>query len=280
MEEHKSRGKVAAFFESKGFYVVLALCVAVIGVSAWLMLTGVGLEQELGEMAAVSSQQARPSGHEDAAVQPAPDDAVQQPEALAPEQSGETLGEGALAVSGKNQPRNDAAPEPVLAEAAPTGADSLFVWPVVGTLEQSYSTDALLYDRTMNDWRTHAAMDIAADPGTQITAAAAGTVSAVYDDRMYGTTVVLDHGGGLQSIYCGLAAQPTVAPGDGVTAGEVIGALDTVLCESAQSPHLHFAMTLDGERVDPTAYLPARTDLPVSAETDTAEAAADVDAVD
>lgn len=278
MEEHKSRGRVAAFFESKGFYVVLALCVAVIGVSAWLMLTGVGLEQELGEAAAVSSQQARPAERGEASVPLEPDGAPQEPEALAPEQSGETLGDGAVAVSGKSQPRNNAAPAPVLAETAPEGVNSLFVWPVMGTLDQPYSTDALLYDRTMNDWRTHAAMDIAADPGTQITAAASGTVSAVYDDRMYGTTVVLDHGGGLQSIYCGLAAQPTVAPGDGVTAGEVIGSLGTVLCESAQSPHLHFAMTLDGERVDPTAYLPARTDMPASAETEPETEA--VDAVD
>ena len=49
MEEKKSFGEsLEAFFAGKGFYIVLFLCVAVIGVSAWAMLTGKGTDVEDG----------------------------------------------------------------------------------------------------------------------------------------------------------------------------------------------------------------------------------------
>ena len=87
-------------------------------------------------------------------------------------------------------------------------------------------------------------------------AACAGTVVSVADDVLMGTTVVLRHDGGYETTYANLQASPPVEEGEPVSAGQVIGAVgSTAAAETAQGPHLHFAVTKDGEAVDPDAFL-------------------------
>jgi len=126
-------------------------------------------------------------------------------------------------------------------------------------VEVGHSPDALQYDKTMGDWRTHNGVDIAAQIGTKVMAAAAGTVSKVEADDMYGTVVYIDHGEGLVSVYANLAAAPTVKKGDAVTMGSVIGSVgDTALAEKGEVAHLHFEMVKDGSPADPADYLPRK----------------------
>ncbi|MBR6522922.1 MAG: peptidoglycan DD-metalloendopeptidase family protein, partial [Oscillospiraceae bacterium] len=148
-------------------------------------------------------------------------------------------------------------PEEVMAEINKGSLPEVFVWPVAGTVETPHSVEALVYSRTMADWRTHTGLDIAAGLGSKVIAAAEGTVEQVFSDDMYGTTVVIHHGGGLRSIYSNLAEKPTVSVGDSVALGDVIGSVgQTALAEVGDVNHLHFEMTLDGEAVDPAEYLP------------------------
>ena len=84
-----------------------------------------------------------------------------------------------------------------------------------------------------------------------------GVVRFVQDDGFYGSFVTVDHGDGTQAVYANLASIPAVNPGDWIMAGDVIGAVGTTaLCEIGQGTHLHFAMYLDGQSVDPLDYLP------------------------
>ncbi|MBO4915213.1 MAG: peptidoglycan DD-metalloendopeptidase family protein [Oscillospiraceae bacterium] len=146
-------------------------------------------------------------------------------------------------------------PEPVVADFTPS-APVLVVDPLVGETVAAFSMDALVYDETMGDWRTHDGVDLAADPGTPVCAACAGTVIDVRDDDLMGTTVVLSHDGGYDTIYSNLQSEPTVMVGDYVTAGQMIGSVgSTALGESALAPHLHFSVTKDGEFIDPNEYL-------------------------
>jgi murein DD-endopeptidase MepM/ murein hydrolase activator NlpD len=132
-----------------------------------------------------------------------------------------------------------------------------YIWPVSGEVCGEYAMDVLVWNPTMRDWRTHDGVDIAAALGTQVKAAGNGVVTEIYTDDLLGTTVVLTHTGGLVSRYANLAATPAVAVGDHVGVGEVLGAVGaTALGESGDVCHLHFAMTRDGESVDPTAFLP------------------------
>lgn len=151
-------------------------------------------------------------------------------------------------------------PEPEEPEAVETVALPLyFIWPVTGMLERGYDEDNLSYDTTMADWRTHNGWDIAAGLGGHVLSAANGVVSAVYTDPLYGTTVEIDHGEGLCSVYANLAAEPTVSVGQTVLVGDIIGAVgESAICEIGESYHLHFAMKLNGETADPANWLPER----------------------
>ena len=140
---------------------------------------------------------------------------------------------------------------PVIAEPP-----RLVVEPLKGEVLTAFSMDQLVYSPTLADWRTHDGVDISAKPGTTVLAASAGTVTSVEDDPLMGTTVVIEHQGGYTTTYANLQTKPTVQPGDPVTAGQIIGAVGaTAAAEAAQSPHLHFSVALDGEAVDPVAFL-------------------------
>ena len=244
MEQKKGFGKtLEAFFAGKGFYIVLILCVAVIGVSAWSMLADRGTVEEPGNN--VVDAAVRQTPPVTAAPTPAPTDAVAPEAPEIDEVSGPAEVEDDAAVWAPQTP----------ADTAPTS----YLWPVEGAVEVPYAVTSLVYNRTMADWRTHDGIDIQAELGTHVMAAASGTVENVYEDDMYGMTVIISHGGGVRSIYSNLAETPTVQQGDSVVGGEVIGAVGTTaLCETGEVYHLHFAMTLDGASADPTDYLPLR----------------------
>ena len=71
------------------------------------------------------------------------------------------------------------------------------------------------------------------------------------------TTVVISHGGGIESVYSNLAELPTVTVGQSVAQGDTIGSVGTTaLAEAGEVYHLHFAMRADGQSVDPAEYLP------------------------
>ena len=241
-DEYESGGLLGG----KGFYIALMLCVSVIALSAWMIVSG-------GEEADTDTASATVMPYEDYAVSrpqsdPVPTQVISQTlphtqdaEVSAPEET--IIGEAAAPMEEETK--------------AVSAAKVSYVWPVVGSVSMEYSMDALVYNRTMGDWRTHDGIDIASQAGEYVRAACQGTVADVYEDVLYGTTVVIDHGAGLVSYYACLQAQPVVKTGDKVLAGDVIGAVGTTaLCESAEPAHLHFAMSLQNESVDPKAYLP------------------------
>ena len=247
MDKKKSFGQgLEAFFAGKGFYIVLFLCVAVIGASAWVMLTENGTDVENTEIGmSLENEPLEPT------APPAPTVPLQTEAPVeAPEQDS---AQEVLAPA--DEPVEEAVP--VIAPEEPQIVNSFFVWPVTGEIESPYSMVSLIYSRTMRDWRTHDGVDIACELGAEVKAASGGTVTDVGSDDMYGMTVSIDHGNGLCSTYSNLAEVPTVKSGDIVAPGQVIGSVGgTALCETGEVTHLHFAMKLNGESVDPADYLP------------------------
>ena len=128
--------------------------------------------------------------------------------------------------------------------------------PVEGQTVAMYSVDALSYNQTTRDWRTHDGVDIAAEAGTKVCAAADGEVYTVYEDETMGMTVVIRHAGGYVTRYASLAKEVSVAPGDKVQLGQPIGTVGTsALLENAVGEHVHFSVTCNDKAVDPARFL-------------------------
>lgn len=247
MNENKSSGKKPKqFFDGKGFYIALVACVAVITVSAWYLYRAGKADVE---QAALQNEISAVTQTPDNAGLAVPDTAAGDDAATQAPADQQTLNE---------QTKTDetgAFDENSVDAAAKPG----YVWPLSGKIDVPYSVTALLYDQKLGDWRTHDGVDIAAKLGEKVSAISAGQVESVERDDMKGMTVIVAHEGGLRSVYANLADTPAVVKGDSVMQGETIGAVGaTALGETQESPHLLFKMTLDGQSVDPNAYLPAK----------------------
>ena len=127
--------------------------------------------------------------------------------------------------------------------------------PLTGKTITAFSADVLFYNETLEDWRTHNGVDIAAEEGTSVCAACDGTVLSVTEDPLMGVTVVLEHEGGFTSTYASLGKEIYVSPGDEVLAGENIGAVGATAAAESSEPHLHFSVSKNGKLIDPSTYL-------------------------
>lgn len=94
----------------------------------------------------------------------------------------------------------------------------------------------------------HAGVDIAAPIGTAVWATSAGRVSSVRDRSGYGLTVVIDHGGGVQSLYGHLSAAH-VREGENVSTHQLIGEVGAT--GIVTGAHLHYERRRDGRAVHP-----------------------------
>lgn len=127
--------------------------------------------------------------------------------------------------------------------------------PLTGETLTVYAMDSLCYNPTTRDWRVHDGIDLAAEAGTPVSAAAAGTVSATYEDDAMGTTVVITHEGGYVTVYSSLDPELSVSVGDSVDLGQTIGQVgNTALMESALGDHLHFSVSYNDVPMDPNLF--------------------------
>ena len=112
--------------------------------------------------------------------------------------------------------------------------------PMKGEISQDYKGDA------------HHGIDIAAPEGTPVSATGEGDVSKVGWSDIYGNVIVVEHGGGVESLYGHLGGL-SVKVGYPVIAGTKIGACGNT--GNSTGPHLHFEIRKNGTSVDPASYL-------------------------
>lgn len=233
--------KLGDFLLGKGFYIVLFLCVAAMGISGYYLVRSVSGGETEDQAVTGNPTVVLP----DSSAQTAPK--AEKPAEKTPEQKSTVQEE-------KDDP--EALPQ-TQAQDQTTRDVVVYTWPVKGELLRGFAVETLSYDQTMGDWRTHAGVDIAAEVGRKVWAAGEGTVSEVYEDPMMGVTVVIEHPDGVTSTYSNLAADPLVTVGDTVDTGAEIGAVgETAIAESAMEPHLHLEMTKEGAALDPVSLLP------------------------
>ncbi len=100
----------------------------------------------------------------------------------------------------------------------------------------------------------HSGLDIAADTGTPVQAAGDGKVTLADELYFNGNTLFVDHGQGLITMYCHLS-KLLAAEGEWVKQGQTIGLVGAT--GRVTGPHLHWSVSLNGVRVDPTVFMQA-----------------------
>lgn len=129
------------------------------------------------------------------------------------------------------------------------------LWPAAGTILIDYSMDGSVYFPTLNQYKYNPALVIGSDTGNQVLAAAKGIVESMYVDEETGTTLVLNIGNGYKLTYGGLK-ELQAKEGDVLESGAVIGYVsEPTKYYSTEGSNVYFAMTKDGEPVDPVLYL-------------------------
>ena len=100
--------------------------------------------------------------------------------------------------------------------------------------------------------RLHTGIDYGASEGTPIRASADGVVVSASWFGGYGNATIIDHGGGLATLY-GHQSSMGVSAGQKVTAGQTIGRVGCT--GDCTGPHVHFEVRVNGDPVNPANYL-------------------------
>lgn len=124
-------------------------------------------------------------------------------------------------------------------------------WPLPGYY--TISSDFEMRDHPITGkYSQHTGIDLPAPKNTKIVAAASGTVVTVGYNTAYGNRVIINHGGGVQTLYAHMTSF-AVSEGDTVSAGDVIGYVGST--GNSTGNHLHFSVLVNGSYVDPKPYV-------------------------
>ena len=125
-----------------------------------------------------------------------------------------------------------------------------FVKPLTGKIIKDYYKNDLVYSKTLETWKTHEAVDIRCEKGSKVKASEEGVVEKIYEDSLYGNTIIIKHNQGYKTIYSNVKA--TAKEGKKVNKNEIIGSVDNSgIIESKDDTHIHFMMLLNNEIIDP-----------------------------
>lgn len=280
------------FFDKKGFYIVLAICVVIVGATAVFvtMNNPTSSNEDLDNDKLISDEsfgdyipdmgdefdENAPIGTEAASSMDTNISEEESNTASSTIDANEVKDAGAADNLDQKQEGKVAAAEtkaPAKTEPSKTqpakkdsekndkasASDQKFIMPVIGNITFDFAKDKLVYSRTLEDWRTHDGVDIAAERGTPVKAVADGVVTDIKKDPRFGYTIIIDHQNGIKTVYANLASDEMVNPNQKVKQEEIIGSVgNTAIFESAEQSHLHFEVLKDDKLVDPKTYLPAQ----------------------
>ena len=227
-EEKIHEKKKQGFWSRNGFFAALAFCLIAVGIATF------------GTIENLSEEKAKLQNTEPVTV----DNSVI-PKTQSREEYFSTEPQEVVA------PVTDATEkkEPTEAAAVEIG----YKMPLDNAVSVPFSNGTLIYSETMKDYRVHNGIDIEGADGEEVSAFSSGEVTKVYDDAIYGKTVIIDHGNDLLSYYHGVEA--TVSVGEKVETGQNIGNVSEVKCEVEDGSHIHFCIKKSGDFIDPQSMI-------------------------
>lgn len=242
----------------KGFLIVLCLCVlsisGIFGLAQYRKGLAEAPKQEKPDEIALEKQEDIPKesvNSEDTVAQ----SAKEEEEQIAKAETEEEVQEIGTATLASEDQLLEAGTEEVKATTLSFASNDTLSWPVEGDVILDYSMDKSIYFSTLNQYKYHPALVIAAAVGSEVTCAADGVVKDISVNEETGTTVTMDLGDGYEAVY-GQLKEVDVYPDDLVPAGKVIGYVsEPTKYYSLEGSNLYFQLLKNGEPCDPMDYL-------------------------
>ncbi len=252
---NKRSNPIAAFLRGKGFYLVMTVCILTAAGCSFAAIRNMmdQLEQNASSVPQTGEDQwitQQPVELPDTPVEQKTENVPVPTPAATPAASEQTS-----APSSSSQASSQSASGASSGSGEPAAAPApSFARPVPGQTLQAFSGDELIYSETLGDWRTHNGADLAASAGDTVQCAAAGEVTAAQEDARWGGVVEVSCGE-VTVRYAGLALPLTVEQGQQLAAGQALGQVGEIPCESAQETHLHLEVLRGDSYIDPVAWL-------------------------
>ena len=224
----KAEHRILSFMRRNAIYLVLALCIIAVGVAVTFMLIN-----KQDEFSADNGN--------DKPV-------INQP--IEPDEPSDGVGD-------VTEPEGPVVnPDDTPTDTEPVIKPIEFIMPVESISSIGAYSETMVWSSTLGRYSTHMAIDFFADEGTAVVAVYDGTVKSIENTLLKGTTIVIDHGNGLETVYNSLADGDSVSVGQTVSKGDIIGEVSVSnRQESKSGAHLHFEVVENGQTIDPVKYL-------------------------
>lgn len=268
-----NRDDLARFFDRKGFYIVLFLCIVVVAVTA-VYVTNNNLKKmaELGTSQEKLSTTSNSSSPKNLITEYPTTTTNNNNSSTAKEESKtkvENIKATNVASSNKadvsktdttktqqnsvlNTMSNNVAASTMVKNES--DATLSLIKPVNGDVVMEFAVTKLTYSKTLDEWTTHKGVDLKANVGTDVVAAMSGVVTKIYNDSRLGNTVEIKNGSYITR-YSNLDDNINVKVGQSVEKGSVIGKIgNSAKFEIAEESHIHFELLKDGTYIDPMQY--------------------------
>jgi len=124
--------------------------------------------------------------------------------------------------------------------------------PVKGEVTREYAQKEPSYNKTLDQWEIHKAVDIKAKEGSVVKSIASGKIIDVFNSDKYGTSVKIESSDKTVLVYSNLNKEVAVKVNQEVKAGDTVGKIgNTAPVESAEGAHLHLEAFKDGKSINP-----------------------------
>ncbi len=246
MSENKS-SKAINFIRKNVYYFVFIVCLAILSViTIALVVTNERNQLDNGGGNVIEKPNEDDKGNNNAN-----DPGTQGGNQGGNNESNQTPDEGNNNENNENNENNDNN-----GEQKPVVSVIVFDLPVNGTIIKDYVSAGVVYNQTLNLYSGHKAIDFAGEEGTAVKAVYQGKVESIETSKLEGTTLIIDHGDGLKTVYNSIEVNENLEVGQTVSKGDELGVISTNnKLEYKDGAHLHFEVLENGKKVDPYKYL-------------------------
>lgn len=157
--------------------------------------------------------------------------------------------------SGSGDGKTD--PSPEKPDDKPVAEVISFITPVQGgTIFKEYTDNSVVYSSTLGVYTGHMGIDFKGAEGANVLAVYKGTVKEITTSYLQGTTVKIEHGNGLITVYNSIEPLEGLTVGEELKQGDVIGTIsDNNKQENKDGVHLHFEVVENDATISPLKYL-------------------------